>query len=269
MRYDANIYPANLGHQYHQSRKEHHMTILRECFPALGNYRPDSLYPPGRNSWVHLDKAWAARLGVPRDRGTYRIRRLELFRLLSEIDQVLPPGKWTIDPAHTSVGFVARHMMISKVRGRFKEVAGTINVGRAPEESLVDIVIGAASIDTGQPIRDNHLKSPDFLDVSKHPHLRFRSTKVEQSDEKSFKLTGDLTIRGVTRPVTLDLDYLGTAKDPKGNCRAAFEAKAQINREEFGLTWNQPLETGGVLIGKEVGLEIEAQAVVEDLAPAA
>lgn len=239
------------------------MTLLRDCLPALFSTDARSIYPPGRNSMVTLDKAWAAQLGVPRDRGAYRIRRSVLIQRLADMGQALPaPAEWTIDPAHTSVGFVARHMMISKVRGRFRQVAGRINVAEVPERSEVDIVVEAASIDTGQPIRDDHLRSPDFLDVANHPQLRFRSTQLEQSDERTYKLSGELTIRGVTRPVTLDLNYLGTAKDPSGNCRVAFEARAEINREDFGLTWNQPLETGGVLIGKHVALEIEAQAVV-------
>jgi polyisoprenoid-binding protein YceI len=246
------------------------MTLLREVFPALMTGAHHPAYPPGRNSMVVLDKAWAARLGVPRDRGAYRIRRLDLLRRLSQTGQGLPaPGEWTIDPAHTNVGFVARHMMISKVRGRFKEVTGRINVAEAPEDTRVDITVDAASIDTGMPMRDDHLRSPDFLDVANHPELRFRSTKLEQSDERSFKLDGELTIRGITRPVTLDLDYLGAAKDPSGKWRVAFEARAEIDREEFGLTWNQPLETGGVLIGKRVALEIEAQAVVGSLPTAA
>jgi polyisoprenoid-binding protein YceI len=239
------------------------MTLLRECLPALLSANSRSSYPPGRHSWIRLDKAWAARLGVPRDRGVYRIRRADLLQRLSDMGSALPaPTEWTIDPAHTSVGFVARHMMISKVRGRFKEVAGRINVAEEAEKSQVDIIVEAASIDTGLQMRDDHLRSPDFLDVDNHPQLRFRSTQLEKRDERSFKLTGDLTIRGVTRPVTLDLDFLGTAKDPSGNCRVAFEARAEINREDFGLTWNQPLESGGVLIGKQVALEIEAQAVV-------
>jgi polyisoprenoid-binding protein YceI len=246
------------------------MTLLHENLPALLTPAPDAIYIPGRTPWVVLDKAWAARLGVPRDRGGYRIRRLELMRRLSATGQVLPaPKEWTIDPAHTSVGFVARHMMISKVRGRFKEVAGTVTIGEAPEDSLVDITVQAASIDTGLPVRDDHLRSSDFLDVANHPQLSFRSTKLEPKEENGFSLTGDLTIRGVTRPVTLDLEFLGTAKDPSGDRRVAFEAKAEINREDFGLTWNQALEAGGVLVGRQIDLEIEAQAVVGHLRSAA
>jgi polyisoprenoid-binding protein YceI len=244
------------------------MTLLRACSPVLPT--PESIYLPDRNSWVILDKAWAARLGVARVGGVYRIRRLDLFRRLTDLDRALPPpGEWLIDPANTSVGFVARHMMISKVRGRFRQVAGTIKVAEVPEDSHADIVIEAGSIDTGLAMRDDHLKSPDFLDVANHPHLRFRSTKIEHHEETSFKLMGDLTIRGVTRPVTLDLNFLGAAKDPSGSCKVGFEARAEINREDFGLTWNQALETGGVLVGKQVVVEIEALAVVGKLAPAA
>lgn len=218
------------------------------------------------NNLVILDKAWAHLLGVRRQSGVYRIRRAELNRRLAglneELSGVSPArfGSWHIDPAHTSVGFVASHLMVAKVRGGFRSVSGTIEVAPAVEDSSVEVTVDAASIDTGEPKRDEHLRSRDFLDVDNHPHLRFRSTRIQKDGERRGKMTGDLTIRGVTRPVTLDVEYLGGAKDPGGHHKLAFEASAQINREDFGLVWNQILEAGGILVGKEVGLRIHAQA---------
>jgi polyisoprenoid-binding protein YceI len=219
---------------------------------------------------ILLDKAWARELGIQRTNGAYRISRRELDARLQRYEQdPLAFPEWEIDPAHTNVSFITKYLMISKVRGGFRDFAGTFRVGDAPEDSEVEITIEAASIDTGLPLRDEHLRSPDFLDVRNHPHLRFRSTSLHKQDEGKFKMTGDLTIRGVTRPVTLDLHYLGTAKDPCGVPKAAFEARAQINREDFGLTWNRALEGGGVLVDRNVSLEIQAQAVPRLKVPAA
>lgn len=176
----------------------------------------------------------------------------------SEIE--LPaPGVWVIDRAHSSVGFVVRHLVVSKVRGRFGDFSGTVQVGETPEASSVEVTIDAASIDTGEPQRDAHLRSPDFLDVENFPTLHFLSTKVEQTDKTSLRLTGGLTIRGVTRPVALNVEYVGLVVDPWGNTKAVLSAATDINREHFGLTWNQVLEAGGVLVGKDVRIEIELQ----------
>jgi polyisoprenoid-binding protein YceI len=222
------------------------------------------------NGRILLDKAWAHELGVHRTSGSYRIGRRELAARLQRYDQdQLAFREWEIDPAHTNVSFITKYLMISKVRGGFRDFAGTFRVGDVPEDSQVEITIDAASIDTGLPLRDNHLRSPDFLDVRNHPHLWFRSTSLEREDQRRFKMTGDLTIRGITRPVTLDLHYLGAAEDPCGTPKVAFEAKAQINREDFGLTWNRALEGGGILVDRQVSLEIEAQAVPKPRVPAA
>lgn len=179
------------------------------------------------------------------------------------IDGVEAPraGTWTIDAAHSSVEVIARHLMLAKVRGRFGSFAGEIVVGDTPEDSSVEVTIDAASIDTGETKRDEHLRSPDFLDVENHPTLTFRSSGARRTSERTLEVDGDLTIRGVARPVTLDVEYLGVTQDPWGNTRAAFSATTEIDREEFGITWNQALETGGVMVGRKLKVELEVSAV--------
>ena len=173
-----------------------------------------------------------------------------------------PAGDWEIDAAHTNVTFTARYMMLTKVRGRFGEHAGTIHIGEGADDSWAEVSIRTASIDTNNSMRDDHLRSPDFLDVENHPELRFRSTGVERTGPATLRVTGDLTIKDVTRPVVLDAEFEGyTAQDLWGKSRIAFNATTQIDREEFGITWNQALETGGVLVGRTVGIDLEVQAV--------
>jgi polyisoprenoid-binding protein YceI len=180
----------------------------------------------------------------------------------SGVSQDLPgPGLWEIDPAHSSVEAVARHMMVTKVRGRFKSFSGTISVGDTPEESSADVTIDAGSIDTDEPSRDEHLRSGDFLDVANHPTLDFAGRSVRHLEGPRYEVEGYLTIRGVTRPVTLDVEYLGKSTDPWGQERALFSARAQLDREQFGITWNQALEAGGVLVSRKLGVEIEVSAV--------
>jgi polyisoprenoid-binding protein YceI len=215
----------------------------------------------GRRSSILLGKAWAQQLGVQRTSGSYRISKRELAARLGHPErQAQFAPEWEIDPAHTNVGFIAKQLMISNVRGEFREFAGTLRLGEVPEESTVDLTIQASSIDTGLAVRDEHLRSEDFLDVDKHPVLSFRSTGVDRLDERVFQMRGDLTIKGITRPVALQVCYLGTARDPSGKLKAAFEARGRIDREEFGLTWNQRLELGGFLLDRHVDLQIEAQA---------
>lgn len=177
---------------------------------------------------------------------------------------------WNIDPAHTSAEFIARHMMVTNVRGKFTDVSGTVHFEPAnPTATSVDVTISAASVTTGANDRDNHLRSPDFFDVEKYPHLTFRSTKVESTGNNTAKLIGDLTIRDVTRPVTLDVEFIGTGKNPWGMTVAGFEASTRINREDFGLTWNVALEAGGVLVGKEIKIELAVQTILaEETQPA-
>ncbi|MBV8517504.1 MAG: YceI family protein [Acidobacteria bacterium] len=172
---------------------------------------------------------------------------------------------WQIDPAHSSVEFAVKHMMFTTVRGRFKDVKGTIEVDESnPDNSRVNVELTANSIDTGSPDRDAHLRSADFLDVEKHPTLTFVSKRVEGAAKQEgdrFRVIGDLTIRGTTMEVTLDCVYEGTGKDPWGGTRAGSRASARIDRREWGLKWNQALETGGVLVANEVRIEVEVQAV--------
>lgn len=185
---------------------------------------------------------------------------IEARELMSEIEAD-PGGEWALDPAHSSVEFVSRYMMISKVRGRFGDVAGVIRVGDSVEDAEVDVVIGAASIDTSMPMRDEHLRSPDFLDVERFPHIRFRSLRGERTGPETGRIEGELTIRDVTRPVTLDVSFEGLAPEHDGGVRAAFSAKGSIDREEFGITWNRAIEAGGMLVGPKVGIEIEAMLI--------
>jgi polyisoprenoid-binding protein YceI len=173
--------------------------------------------------------------------------------------------KWQLDPAHSSIAVAVKHMMFTTVRGRFQDVKGTIEVDEEnPNNSTVNVEIAASSIDTGTPDRDAHLRSADFLDVENQPNITFRSTRVEGAMAKEgdkFTVTGDLTIRGTTKPVTLDCVYEGTGKDPWGGTRAGARATTKIDRRDWGLTWNQALETGGILVANELRIEIEVQAV--------
>jgi polyisoprenoid-binding protein YceI len=172
---------------------------------------------------------------------------------------------WKIDPAHSAVEFAVKHMMFTTVRGRFKDVKGTITVDEQdPSRSVVDVTIASASLDTGSPDRDAHLRSADFLDVENHPALTFRSRRVEGATAKEgdrFRVVGDLTIRGTTLEVTLDAVFEGTGTDPWGGTRAGVRATTTIDRRDWGLKWNQALETGGILVANEVRIELEIQAV--------
>ena len=167
-------------------------------------------------------------------------------------------GTWTIDSSHQSFEFVARHLM-AKVRGRFQQVRGEARIAEVPEQSTVEIEIEAASVTTNEPTRDGHLRSPDFFDVERFPTIGFRSTGVQPAGPDAWKLDGELTIRGISRPVTLDLEFLGAATDPYGNPKLGFSASAEVNRLDWDLKWNAPLETGGFLLANKVRLEIEAE----------
>lgn len=169
---------------------------------------------------------------------------------------------WNLDTTHSSINFSVRHMVFAKVRGRFGTWSGKVDLDpQDPAKSSIEVEIDGASIDTGVADRDNHLRSPDFLDVERFPTLRFKSTKVDKAGEGRYRIHGELTIREATREVVLDAEYGGQAKDPWGNTRVAFTASAAIERSAFGLTWNQVLEAGGVLVGDRVDIEIEIQAV--------
>lgn len=173
---------------------------------------------------------------------------------------------WTIDPTHSQIGFAVKHMMFAKVRGRFGSVEGEIVADPgSPGDATVEVRIDAASIDTNVEDRDEHLRSEDFLAVSSYPDITFRSTRVEGRpfEDDSFRLVGDLTIRGTTREVTLEATHEGTGEDPWGNTRAGFSAETTIDRRDFGLTWNQALEKGGILVGHDVDIRLEVQATAQ------
>ncbi len=183
----------------------------------------------------------------------------EGMRVLDGIE-IPAPGVWELDRAHTRLGFVARHLMVTRVRGNFGVFGGAITVGERPEDSKVEVRIDAASIDTGTKDRDTHLRSPDFLDVEKYPELTFRSTKVERVGTNSLQVEGDLTIREVTRPVVLEAEFEGLTDDPWGNKRIGFTATTEIDREDWGMTWNVALEKGGLLVSKKVQIELDVEA---------
>jgi polyisoprenoid-binding protein YceI len=175
---------------------------------------------------------------------------------------------WQIDPAHSHVQFSIRHMMISTVRGQFERFGGTVELDEQnPARSTVDVQIEAASINTREARRDGHLASPDFFDAAQYPYLTFKSTRVEQLDDSHARVFGDLTIRDVTKEVVLNVEYAGQAKSPWGTVSAGFSAQTKINRKDWGLSWNQTLETGGVLVGEEITINIEVE-LVKQVAPA-
>ena len=167
---------------------------------------------------------------------------------------------WQLDPAHTNIEFAVKHLMIATVRGRFGGVQGTVQVDESnPRTATVDVTIDAASVDTRQEQRDGHLRSPDFFDVAQFPTIRFVSRAIEGDPRAGFRVIGDLTIRGVTKEVTVNVSTEGQGVDPWGNLRAGFTASAKIDRRDFGLTWNQALETGGFAVGHDVKLTIDAE----------
>lgn len=170
---------------------------------------------------------------------------------------------WEIDASHSGVHFSVRHLVVAKVRGRFTRFSGTLAFDEAaPERSSVEVRIDAGSINTGVDQRDEHLRSPDFFNAEKFPAITFLSRRVERADD-GFRVTGDLTIHGITREVVLPVEYAGHAKDPWGGERAGFTARLAIERKDFGLTWNQLLEAGGVAVGDKVGIELEIEAVLK------
>jgi len=178
--------------------------------------------------------------------------------------------RWEIDSSHSSVHFAVRHLVIAKVRGSFARWSGTVHVPDGDfSKSTVAVAIDASSIDTGVADRDAHLKSADFFDVAQYPELRFVGTRIQARSDADIDVVGDLTIKGITREVVLRVEQHGQAKDPWGNLRVAFSAKTSLDRKDFGLTWNQVLETGGVMVGDRVEIEAEIEAVKQVEAQAA
>jgi polyisoprenoid-binding protein YceI len=170
-------------------------------------------------------------------------------------------GDYQLDLAHTTIGFVARHAMVTKVRGRFTEFDGDVHIDEDLSRSTVHLAIKATSIDTRTEMRDAHLRSNDFLAMEEYPEIIFDSTNIELVDDEDVRIAGDLTIRGVTKPVTFDLAYTGSAKDPYGNVRMGFEGSLVINRKDWGVNWNAALEGGGVLVSEKVTLEFDVSAI--------
>ena len=173
----------------------------------------------------------------------------------------VPTGTWTVDPAHSSVEFRVKHMMISTVRGRFGEFAATIEAAPDYHQSKVQGTVKAASIDTNEPRRDDHLRSTDFFDVEHHPEISFESTGIEHLEKGNYRVEGDLTMHGETRPVRFEVTVHGVTTDPQGQDRVGLEARGTLSRAEFGLRWQQALETGGVLVGDEVRVVADISAV--------
>ncbi len=170
-------------------------------------------------------------------------------------------GTYTIDPAHSRIGFVARHAMVTKVRGAFNELEGTAVLdGDDPSRSTATVTVQAASIDTRSEQRDGHVRGADFFDVEQHPTITFVSTDARQNGDV-YELTGDLTVKGITKSVTVPFTYEGSATDPFGNLRVGFEGSVTVSRKDYGLTWNAPLATGGVLVGDKIVLELEISAI--------
>jgi polyisoprenoid-binding protein YceI len=207
----------------------------------------------------------AARAAVVTDSGAVSLGVVALARLGGE--RLPAPGPWTIDPAHSSIWLIARHLGLSSIRGRFGEFTGRIEVAQPIERSTVHAVIKGASIDTNNRMRDQHLRSADFLDVEQHPTIEFRGFSMSPVGEDSWKLDGELTVRGMTRPVQLDMTHLGVGPDPWGGTRAAFAATTELHREDFGVTYNQVLEAGIDAIGATVRVELDIQAVQGETLP--
>jgi polyisoprenoid-binding protein YceI len=169
-------------------------------------------------------------------------------------------GRWEIDPGHTEVAFVGRHFMLTKIRGRFTGVTGAVDVDENPAASTVSVTIDMSSVNSGDSTRDDHLRSNDLFDVENHPTATFRSTRIDW-DGTNGRIHGELTIKGVTRPVILDTQYRGFARDPWGGERVVFTARTRVNREDWNVSWNMVLETGGLLVSKEIDIEVETELV--------
>lgn len=179
--------------------------------------------------------------------------------------QLAPTGTYVLDPTHSRIGFTARHAMVTKVRGSFNEFEGSGHFDADdPTGSSLELTIQAKSIDTRNQDRDAHLRSNDFFAMDEYPEITFESTEIERTDETTFQVMGDLTIKGVTKPVALELEYTGTSVDPYGNRRLGLEGGATINRKDWGVNWNVALETGGILVSEKVSLEFEVAAILTD-----
>lgn len=195
--------------------------------------------------------------------------RLAVPAVVSIVGMNAFAADYKVDATHSKVGFAVKHMMISKVRGTFKDFEGTFTFdSEKGTVGATNFVVKAASVNTDDPKRDEHLRSPDFFDAEKFPNLTVTNSKVTKKGKNKFKWNGDLTIHGVTKPVVFDLEYLGSTKDPWGNMRAGFTASATIKRKDFGMTWNKNLDTGGVVVGEDVEIQLDVEGVEQAAAPA-
>ncbi|MFH9983040.1 YceI family protein [Streptomyces sp. NPDC017179] len=244
--------------------------VLRAEADAEGAVRDTTALAPGAYTVIvtAVGYAPAASSAIVTASGRAEVGAVTLARQGGA--ELPPPGPWTIDPAHSSVAAIAQHLGISSVRGRFTDFAGTVEI--APDDvsrSRVEAVIRADSIDTGNDMRDGHLKSPDFLDVERYPRITYRSTGVTAAGSGRWTVHGELGMRGVVRPVDLDLAYLGTGADPWGGTRAAFRATTELRREDFAMNYNQVLQAGIAAIGTTLRVELDIQAVQGTALPAA
>jgi polyisoprenoid-binding protein YceI len=190
------------------------------------------------------------------------ITATELTRVVDGV-RLPAPGRYDFDPGHTTVAFEGRHLLVTRVRGRFLDFTGALHVGDGTEDSYAELEIRAASLESGLKDRDDHLRSPDFLDVDRHPSITFRSTSIEHVEGDRWRAAGDLTIRGVTRTVELAIEFGGGVRDPWGNDKIGFSVRTEFNREDFGLTWNMVLDGGGLVASKRIRVEIDVEAVLE------
>ncbi|MEV2252421.1 YceI family protein [Streptomyces sp. NPDC050147] len=244
--------------------------VLRAAADGEGAVRDATELPPGPYTVIVTAVGYApvASTALVTASGRAEVGNIVLARQGGT--ELPPPGPWTIDPAHSTVGAVAQHLGITSVHGRFTEFGGRVEIAGADggiEKSRVEAVIRSASIDTGNGMRDGHLKSPDFLDVERYPELVYRSTGLTPAGADRWTVQGDLQMHGVVRPVELDLSYLGTGADPWGGTRAAFRATAELRREDFAMNYNQVVQAGISAIGTTLRVELDIQAVQGDALP--
>jgi polyisoprenoid-binding protein YceI len=235
--------------------------VLRARADADGSVRDPAALPAGPYTVIvtALGHAPAASTALVTASGQVDVGTVVLARRGG--DELPPPGTWSLDPAHSSVGATAQHLGISSVRGRFTEFGGRIEIAEDVERSRVEAVISAASIDTGNGLRDKHLRSPDFLDTERFPEITYRSTALVPAGPARWSVRGELSLHGVVREVDLDLSHLGTGPDPWGGVRAAFRATAELHREDFAMNYNQVVQAGVSAIGTTLKVELDIQAV--------
>lgn len=241
--------------------------VLRAAADEDGAVRTDGSLPAGAYTVIVTAVGYAPTASTALVTASGRIEGGQIVLARQGGVELPPPGAWSLDPAHSSVGAVAQHLGISSVHGRFTDFGGRITIAEDVSRSRVDAVIGAASIDTGNGMRDKHLRSPDFLDVDRYPEITYRSTGLTPAGPDRWSVHGELTMHGVSRPVGLDLSYLGTGPDPWGGVRAAFHATAELRRDDFAMHYNQVVQAGISAIGTILRVELDIQAVQGEALP--